>query len=130
VVCLFQNGIPWLIQECDTGAPQHEYLVTWTQNNPCILPATELTGGELADISKARQHLATREKTNQENEAKLKQWLVDRHRKGETQKRNQRFTDGAADRRAAASDRIGAHNAQKSAVMESNWRSALDRSGF
>ena len=34
LLCFFQDGIPWLIQECDKGKPQDEYLVKWTENGP------------------------------------------------------------------------------------------------
>ena len=130
VLCLFQEGAPWLIQEYDFGKCKNEYLVKLTQDGSGLLSADELSAGEIEEMSGARRQLSALEDTMQRSEAKLKAELLRRYRDYEEKIRKQRQTGSAADRRAAASDRIKSHNAERSAAMESNWRCALGRSGF
>jgi antitoxin component YwqK of YwqJK toxin-antitoxin module len=126
LLCFFQDGIPWLLQQCDCGNVINEYLVRWTEQNACrILPVAQLTDAERTEAVKARQQLATMEETMRQNEGKLKQTLAEWYRKEKQRVRQQQFVAGASDRHARQSERIIAHNAEDAAIMESNWRRAL-----
>jgi len=125
ILCLFQDGMPWLIQEWEKAKAQNEYLVKWAQNSQRVLPTATLTGDDNEEMSRAHQQLAVLEKTEIEFKNSLRDWRndeVDRIRR-------QNFVAGAKDRRKAQSGRIGAHNAQKAAATESFWQGVRQRTG-
>ena len=76
VRCFLQNGVPWLIQECDKGQPQGEYLVKWTENGPRVLSMAERTDDDNEEMSKASQQLADLEQKMKNNEKELKKKLA------------------------------------------------------
>jgi S1-C subfamily serine protease len=128
LVCFFQNGTPWLIQECDKGQIQSQYLVKWTKDLARAVPAEQLAGDEIAEMAKACRKLDALEEKMKRNEPILKRqlrdWFVDERDKA----RREQFKESAPDRKRDQSERIQGHNAQKRAAWESNWRNTLERS--
>jgi hypothetical protein len=126
ILCLFQGGMPWLIQEWEKAKAENEYLVKWAQHSQSILPTSTLTGSDSEELSRARQQLAMVEKTEIQFKNTLKKW-----RNAELDRiRWQNFAAGAKDRRAAQSGRISDHNAQKAAANEAWWRETRQRTGL
>jgi hypothetical protein len=119
VLCFSQNGVPWLIQECDKGQPQDEYLVKWTENGPHVLSMAERTDDDNEEMSKASQQLADLERKMKNNEKELKKklanWVAGYANKG---KLNRML------------DQIHGRNAAKTAESNAFWRRALQHSGF
>ncbi len=116
VLCFFQNGRPWLIQACDRGKPQDEYLVKWTQDGPRVLSTEQLTGPE---VDTAKQQLADLEDAMRKSETKLKNKL-------------KTLVAGSASKKKRDDmlRHIAGHNAAKTAESNAFWQSALKRSGF
>jgi antitoxin component YwqK of YwqJK toxin-antitoxin module len=130
LLCFFRDGLPCLIQECDKGKAQKEYLVRWTQDSPNILQVASLAGDEAAEASRAHRDLATLEETMYKGETELKADAVNFYHEEENRIRKARFAAVSAQQRAAASERMRARNAANAEAVNSLWRSALGRSGF
>lgn len=128
LLCFFQAGVPSLIQEWDKASIQNEYLVKVAASVLQVVPPGEMSDDESSQHREAKEQLAVLEATMKQDEADMKKDLADWFRKEDQRARQERFAAGAADRRAAASDRVRAHNSEKAGAWETNWRHALNRS--
>jgi hypothetical protein len=114
VLCYFQDGIPWLIQECDKGQPQNEYLVKWMGNGPRVLSTAQLAGDDAAEVSRASQQLATLERKMSNNERLLERKVANWVTGIKNQEKRDRMLG-----------RIHGRNAAKANETNEFWRKAL-----
>jgi antitoxin component YwqK of YwqJK toxin-antitoxin module len=130
VICLFQNGMPWLIQDWDKGKLLTEYFVKGAQGGPRIVPTTPATGDEKAKASEVHEQLNALDKKMEEGERKLKQFLNGWYKKRIKQMRQPVASAHAAAARDATSNRLRKRDAQNEAMHDEVWRRALRGSGF
>ena len=115
---LFQNGIPWLVQECDKGQPQNEYLVQWTGGGPRLLSTAERSDAT-AEASAAKQQLADLEHTMKNREKQYRKNLAN-------------SIAGMANKSKLSNSlgRIHARGTASAAADNAFWRTALKRAAL
>jgi hypothetical protein len=128
MVCLFQAGVPWLIQEFDRGNRQSEHLVRTVNGALRVLTEAEMNGETKADREKAAEQLLALEAKLKESETKLRSEMADWYRKEDQRLKRERFSELAPARHEAAMRRIEEHSA--SSGIGAMWQSALRRSGL
>ena len=126
LLCLFQKGMPWLIQEWDKGKATSEYLVKSMGDIPRILPTTELIEDKSAEVSTAREQLIAVEETMNGNETQLKKQMAEAWREKDQKTRKNQFLNQASDRNNRIRERSDEHQMEKDAADEAIWRRAIN----
>lgn len=130
VVCLFRHNTPWLLQELEWGDLLGEYVVRYAKGALNPIPVAEMGTDDRAECSEAKEELTALEQKMKQDETQMKQELAEKYRKEDQRIKQERFAKQASARRESQSQRLNAHNAQKSAAGQSLWRQALNGSGF
>jgi hypothetical protein len=123
LVCLFRDGVPWLIQEWDKGSVLGQYLVKFKEGVPEAVPDVKLSPEEAKEALTAQQKLVDLEAEIKTGEADVKKAIreVDKRIKQEL------VAEAASARRARQRDRQAANQAAASAKAASFWRGVLER---
>ena len=111
VICYFHDARLRLIQECDRGRPQRQYLVNWMAAGPRILSADELGEHDAEVFRAAVQDLTKLDNVMRKGEDSLKRFLY-------------RNTVGAANqaRLGRSLGTIAGRGAAKAAEFAGFWR--------
>ena len=129
MLCLFQDGVPWLIEKWkwrDKKDAQNTYIAKWPHDSP----TAQLTGNESEEMDRARKQREKLEDTMATNEKDLKRKLADWYHKEVKRIRKQLAPEVTASNRDAAINTIIARNAQNDENMKSLMRNALQHSGL
>lgn len=118
LLCLFQAGSPWLIQEWDKGNVQNEYLVKFSE----LMPKAQMNAEESEEYRKAITELALLEAMLKENETELKRNLAKWYRKEHERIKRERQTKLAPDKLRRQLDRISELNRARAAGFEEKRR--------
>jgi hypothetical protein len=129
LICLFRDGMPWLVQEWDKGDAEGEYLVQWHDDGPSIISSAKMSVDEKQEHSTALAKLDALQKAMNRSEGKLKRELADWFRKEDELAKQKRFVAGASDRRARERARSAAHAEQAALTNRAWWRAVLNQSG-
>jgi len=106
LLCLFQAGSPWLIQEWDKENVQNEYLVKSSE----LVPKPQMNAEESEEYGKAITELALLEAKLKESEDELKRDSADWYRQEKGRIAQKRLTDLAPDKLRRQLDRISELN--------------------
>ncbi|MCD4728197.1 MAG: trypsin-like peptidase domain-containing protein [Pirellulales bacterium] len=118
LLCLFQAGSPWLIQEWDKGNIQNKYLVKFSE----LVPKAQMNAEESEEYGKAITELALLEAMLKENEAELKKTLAKWYRKEHERIKRERQTELAPGKLSRQLDRISKLNSARATGFEEKRR--------
>ncbi len=125
-VCVFQGGMPWLIQEWDKNRKTCEHLVKWNAGVPTVLDGDALPGqAETSDVAAALNRLAEVEAALMEEETDVKRDLAVWFRDMDRQIKQQRAAALNLRKRGEIIGAMGARDAQQQANLRSMWRRAM-----
>jgi len=130
LVCLFRDGRPWFVQECDKGEVVAEYLVRIAAGKSVPVAVRNWNPEDAHEYRAAVNTLDSLDNQMKEGEDKLKKGLMDWYRKQTQRQRQELFTKLAPQRREDAREREMARRAADNAAFERMWRAALHRSGL
>ena len=68
VSCLFRDGLPWFVQDCDKDQVKSRYLVKFTGVTPVVRPDKGLSDPEKKELESAEQKLAELEEQMAEDQ--------------------------------------------------------------
>jgi hypothetical protein len=130
LVCLFRDGMPWLIEEWKSGRMGGQYLVKWSEGSPSVVPRAALQGDDAKEFASAQKRLYELEAAIDREETELKQELREWYREEEQSARWAKAAKMSVKRQQAMSKRIRARGAAGAAAARNAWQGALRRAGF
>lgn len=121
--CLFQDDLPWLIQEWNKKKIQNEYLVKYVGGLPNLTPKSQMNDEESEEYGRAISELALLEATLKKNEKHLKQDLAKWYRKELKRLKRARQTKSAPDKLRRQLNRIDELNkTRRRKMLEKRYR--------
>ena len=81
LICFFQAGMPWLIQEWEKASLAHQYLVQYVDQSPTVTAVSQLTGADAEEFTEAKRQLTDLEKTLSSHESDFRKRAADWIRK-------------------------------------------------
>lgn len=123
LICLFQDDIPWLLQEWEKSKIQCEYLVKHAEGKFNLVPKPEMNVEETEEYANALSELALLEATLEKNEAQLKRDLADWYRKEFERIKRSRQSKLSSDKLHRQLNRIAElHDARQRGMMDKRRR--------
>jgi hypothetical protein len=122
LVCLFVDGHPALIQECNSGEVTAQYLVAFNKSAPVAVPEDRLTPRQTAEFKTAADKLALFESDIDEGEKKVKACVAAWVKQNTVAMAHERYD--------ASARRSAARHAADDAAMGEMWQGAMRRSGM
>lgn len=126
LVCVFQSGMPWLIQEWDKNQMTHEYLVRWNAGVPRLVDCDNLAGpAESQEVAAAHDRIAELEAVFLDEETEVKQDLAAWFRETNRQLKQQRAAAVSVRKRGQIIGAMNARDAQEQSNLGGMWRRAM-----
>lgn len=139
LACLFNKGLPWLIQEWNKNNLVDEYLVEFVDGKPTVVSSRKLEPADpdlplqvfekriekIREFVDAQRRLRKLEVKMQKREVKIKKQLLTWYRKEDRRIKQARSAKYSVAAREATSERINARRAATAAVLEAQseaWR--------
>ena len=122
LTCLFQENMPWLVQEWRTGKAQGEYLVQWERSVGRIISDNQMNDDERKENARAASELANLQKQLNENERTWKSTVKEWYRE-EDKRQKAALRPALAARQRDAFRRESAARADEAARnVDAAWR--------
>jgi antitoxin component YwqK of YwqJK toxin-antitoxin module len=124
-VCTFEDGMPWLVQEWDKDQKIEEYLIGWNAGVPAISDTESLSNqAEVAELARARTHLAELEDKLTDEETDVKRELAEWFRELDREIKQKRVAASSMRKRGETSSALKARSAAEQAALGALWRRA------
>ena len=125
-VCVFDEGMPWLVQEWDKNQMNGEYLVQWNAGTPTTLATDQVSGqAEISQLAAARERLSKLEQEVKAEETEIKRELAQWFREEDREIKRKRAAVSNLRKRGATLNTLSARRAAEQAKLGQMWRRAL-----
>lgn len=125
-VCVFDGGMPWLLQEWDKDQLQGEYLVKWNAGVSTTSPSDQVAGqADMAHLAAARERLTQLEEELEAEETAIKRELAQWFREVDREIKKQRAAASNLRKRKETLGALNARSAAEQAVLGGMWRRAI-----
>jgi S1-C subfamily serine protease len=124
-VCVFDDGMPWLVQEWDKNRMHGEYLVKWNAGVPTVCDSKQVSGqADIGQLAAARERLAELEQDFKAEETDIKRELAQWFRELDREIKRQRAAAVNVRKRKDTLGALKARSAAEKAALGQMWRRA------